>query len=104
MTDPRLDGRARQRRNLGDGNAQQSEIAAGVSPDELRGNASTVGKSDLDFFVPLHNVVGGGDQTVRGPDDATCRVAAASVDRDDGCPGAFDGPGQLIGDVGQQRR
>ena len=47
MTDPRLDGRARQRRNLGDGNAQQGEIAAGVSPDELRGNASTVGKTDL---------------------------------------------------------
>ncbi len=104
MTDPRLDGRARQRRNVGGGNAQQSEIAAGVSADELGGDASTIGKTDLDLLVPLHDVVGGGDQTVRGPDDATGRVAAASVDRDDGCPGAFDGPGELVGDIGQQRR
>ena len=105
MTDSRLDGRARQRRDVGGVDAEQREIAAGIAADERRRRrVLPVGKTDLDLLVPLHDVVGGDDQPVSGPDDPAGRVAAARVDRDDGGPGAFDGPGELVGDTGQQRR
>src|SRR5215213_5142631 len=99
MTDPRLDGRTRQRRDIGRLDAQESEIAARVSPNELRSDASAVRETNLELLVPLHDVVGRSDEPVCGPDDPTCRVAAATVDRDDGRPGAFDGASKLVRDT-----
>ena len=53
-------------------------------------------------IVTLHDVVGSGDEPVAAPDDATGRVAAARVDGDHRGSRALNGPGELVGDTGQQ--
>jgi hypothetical protein len=47
-------------------------------------------------------MIGGGDEAVRGPEDAACRVTAAGVDGDDARTGPVNRIGQLIRDAGEQ--
>src|SRR4051794_32740919 len=74
--------RPRGRRQIGDIDFEERDIAARIATDQGCGDIPAIGKTDLDILVLLNDVVGGDDRAVRAPDDSGRWHSLPSVDGD----------------------